>query len=60
MAAKLARELHMRRLNAYFAEHVPGLAPTAGYVQDGRRWMADVGAAVERLGIADAELVRSI
>lgn len=60
MAAKLVRELHMRRLNAYFAEHVPGLAPTAGYVQDGRRWMADVGAAVERLGIAEDGLVRAI
>lgn len=60
MAAKLVRELHMRRLNAYFAAHVPGLAPTAGYVQDGRRWMADVGTAVERLGIPEAELVRSI
>ena len=60
MAAKLVRELHMRRLNAYFAAHVPGLAPTAGYVQDGRRWMADVGTAVERLGIREAELVRSI
>ena len=60
MAAKFARELHMRRLNAFFARHVPGLAPTAGYVQDGRRFLDDVGAAAKRLGIAREALVRSI
>lgn len=60
MAAKFARELHMRRLNAFFARHVPGLAPTAGYVQDGRRFLDDVGATAERLGIAREALVRSI
>ena len=60
MAAKLVRELHMRRLNAFFASHVPGLAPTAGYVQDGRRWMADAAPAIAQLGIPEAELVRSI
>ena len=60
MAAKFVRELHMRRLNAYFAQHVPALQPTAGYVQDGRRWMAEVGAAARALGIEDAALVRSV
>lgn len=43
IAAKLVRELSMRRLNAYFAERVPDLKPTAGYVQDARRWLEDVG-----------------
>lgn len=60
MAAKFARELHMRRLNAFFARHVPGLAPTAGYVQDGRRFLDEVAPAAERLGIAREALVRSI
>lgn len=60
MAAKFARELHMRRLNAFFARHVPGLAPTAGYVQDGRRFLEDVAPAAERLGISRESLVRSI
>lgn len=60
MAAKFARELHMRRLNAYFARHVADLKPTAGYVQDGRRWLADVGSAANELGIAESALVRSI
>jgi ribonuclease HII len=60
MAAKFARELHMRRLNAFFARHVPGLAPTAGYVQDGRRFVEEVAPAAERLGIPRDVLVRSI
>jgi ribonuclease HII len=60
MAAKFARELHMRRLNAFFARHVPELRPTAGYVQDGRRWLSDVGSAAKDLGIAESALVRCI
>jgi hypothetical protein len=60
MAAKFARELHMRRLNAYFAAHVPGLEPTAGYVQDGRRFLDAVGDAPERLGIPRHALVRAV
>ena len=60
MAAKFVRELHMRRLNAYFAGYVPGLAPTAGYVQDGRRFLDDVGDAPERLGIPRDALVRAL
>lgn len=60
MAAKFARELHMRRLNAFFARHVPELRPTAGYVQDGRRWLSDVGSAAKDLGVAESALVRCI
>ena len=59
MAAKFARELHMRRLNAFFARHVPELRPTAGYVQDGRRWLGDIGSAARDLGIAESALVRA-
>ncbi|MEM9167267.1 MAG: hypothetical protein AAGB48_09620 [Planctomycetota bacterium] len=42
MAAKLVRELAMRRLNRYFAMRRPELKPTAGYVQDARRWLEDL------------------
>lgn len=42
MAAKLTRELFMRRFNAWFAERCPGVKPTAGYVTDGRRFLEDV------------------
>ncbi len=47
IVAKLVRELAMRRLNAHFAsrlaDRIPQLKPTAGYVQDARRWLEDVG-----------------
>ncbi|MEO1584557.1 MAG: hypothetical protein AAFR96_08290 [Planctomycetota bacterium] len=46
IAAKLVRELSMRRLNAHFgarlAGELPGLRPTAGYVTDARRWLGEV------------------
>ena len=42
MAAKLVRELAMARFNRYWAARVPELKPTAGYVQDARRWLGDV------------------
>lgn len=50
MAAKLVRELAMARFNRYWAARVPELKPTAGYVQDARRWLVDV-----RDEISDAE-----
>ena len=60
MAAKFARELHMRRLNAFFARHVPDVAPTAGYVMDGRRFLEAVGPTAKRLGIEESALVRCL
>lgn len=41
MAAKLVRELAMMRFNAYWGTRIPELKPTAGYVQDARRWLQD-------------------
>lgn len=41
MAAKLVRELAMMRFNAYWGDRIPELKPTAGYVQDARRWLSD-------------------
>lgn len=41
MAAKLVRELMMIRFNRHFGARAPGLRPTAGYVQDARRWLGD-------------------
>jgi ribonuclease HII len=37
--AKYARELHMELLNRWWSGRLPGLAPTAGYPQDARRWL---------------------
>lgn len=44
MAAKLVRELAMMRFNRYWGERIPELKPTAGYVQDARRWLGDAHA----------------
>ena len=59
MAAKLTRELFMARLNAWFRERMPDVKPTAGYVEDGRRFLADVASVlrVERVDLR--RLVRS-
>ncbi|MEN0019566.1 MAG: hypothetical protein AAF747_01630 [Planctomycetota bacterium] len=43
MAAKLTRELAMARFNRHWCARMPDLKPTAGYVQDARRWLADLG-----------------
>ncbi|RMH29266.1 MAG: hypothetical protein D6693_02300 [Planctomycetota bacterium] len=42
MTAKYVRELAMARLNRYWSRRVPGLAPTAGYGVDARRWLREV------------------
>ncbi len=53
--AKYSRELSLRLLNAWGATQAPGIAPTAGYPLDAKRWLADLG----RSGLAiPADLVR--
>jgi hypothetical protein len=37
---------------------VAGLRPTAGYYQDGTRWLLDVAPHLGRLGVAREMLVR--
>lgn len=59
MTAKYARELLMLRLNRFFMGHLPGLAPTAGYVQDGRRYLREIEPVIETTGITVQDLVRS-
>jgi hypothetical protein len=56
--AKYAREACMQAFNAYFCELAPELKPTAGYTQDGRRWLADAAPHLERAGLDPRELVR--
>lgn len=41
MTAKLARELMMRRFNAFWSARIAELKPTAGYATDARRWLRD-------------------
>lgn len=42
MTAKLMRELMMARFNRYWCARILELKPTAGYRNDGHRWLADV------------------
>lgn len=57
MISKYLRELFMELENAFWARHVPGVAPTAGYYGDGTRFLGDIAAAVESLQIP-AEILR--
>lgn len=43
MVAKLTRELLMARFNAYWCSRLPELKPTAGYRNDGWRWLQELG-----------------
>jgi hypothetical protein len=59
MTAKYVRELMMIRLNRFFAGHLPELKPTAGYVEDGRRFLGEIEHLIESIGLEQTELVRS-
>jgi hypothetical protein len=59
MVAKLTRELFMTCLNDWFHERQPTLKPTAGYVQDGRRFLDDVADLIRSESIPRDDLVRS-
>ena len=58
MTAKYLRELAMIRLNRFFREALPEIKPTAGYVQDGRRFLQEVRPVIEDRRLQAAELVR--
>ena len=57
MTSKYLRELFMEILNVYFQRHCPGIAPTAGYYQDGKRFLRDLEAAQIDRRLAPAELL---
>ncbi|RMG17060.1 MAG: hypothetical protein D6731_04800 [Planctomycetota bacterium] len=59
MHCKYLREVFMSRLNAWFQERIPGLAPTAGYALDAKRFLAEVGPSLGGLGVAREVLVRA-
>lgn len=51
MLAKYLREVFMRQFNRFWAQHVPGLKPTAGYPGDAKRFYAAIREAMEKLGL---------
>ena len=56
MVSKTVRELFMEMLNAYFSGLCPEVAGTAGYYQDGRRFLAEIGAVLDP-GLMPKELL---
>lgn len=59
MLSKYLREALMRRFNAFWQKYLPQVAPTAGYYNDGQRFLADIEAKRRELGISDDELIRA-
>jgi hypothetical protein len=59
MLSKYLREAMMSRFNRYWRTQVPDLPPTAGYYNDGLRFLKDIDARRRELGIADGQLIRS-
>jgi hypothetical protein len=58
MASKYLRELMMECFNGWWCQRIVGLAPTAGYGADGRRFCRDVAEHLPRLGVAEEILRR--
>jgi hypothetical protein len=58
MASKYLRELAMQPFNEFWCSRVPGLAPTAGYPQDARRFKTAIAAVQRELGIEDKVIWR--
>ena len=42
MTAKYLRELYMGGFNLYWQSLLPGIKPTAGYYNDGKRFLDDL------------------
>jgi len=59
MLCKYLRESLMSRFNAFWLQHAPGVAPTAGYYNDGHRFLGDIATARVTLGVRDEDLIRS-
>lgn len=55
--SKYVRELAMLAFNRFWQQHLPDLAPTAGYPADARRFLGEIASIQEKLGIP-LELIR--
>jgi hypothetical protein len=58
MVSKYLREMMMESLNRHFCELCPDLKPTAGYWQDGQRFMKDLSTALKADQFDTEKLVR--
>jgi hypothetical protein len=59
MLSKYLREALMTRFNAFWRQHLPQVTPTAGYYQDGTRFLSDINDKRLELGIPDELLIRA-
>lgn len=59
MTAKYFRERCMQQFNAFWAKHIEGLKPTAGYPVDARRYYDAIRDTMTRLGIDEEAVWRS-
>lgn len=59
MLSKYLRETMMNRFNAFWRRHLPDVNPTAGYYGDGLRFLTDIAAKRQELGISDEQIVRA-
>jgi hypothetical protein len=48
----------MRQFNRFWAKHVPGIQPTAGYPGDAKRFFDEIKPAMAKLGLTDDEVWR--
>lgn len=58
--SKYLRELFMLQFNRYWQALNPALAPTAGYWEDGQRFMKDISPILRKMNIPSAELIRQL
>ncbi len=58
--SKYVRELFMLQFNAFWTAQNPDLLPTAGYWEDGQRFMKDIQPLLQQLNISPADLVRQL
>jgi hypothetical protein len=58
MLCKYLREVCMMQFNTFWAKHVPGIQPTAGYPVDAKRFIEEIRPAMDRLGIPEAAVWR--
>lgn len=60
MTSKYLREVLMESLNAFFCQMCDGLKPTAGYWQDGQRFVKDLQALIPGLSYDPKKLIRTL
>ncbi|VTS00304.1 hypothetical protein, partial : Ribonuclease OS=Candidatus Kuenenia stuttgartiensis GN=kuste3499 PE=3 SV=1 [Gemmata massiliana] len=58
MLCKYLREVCMKQFNRFWATHVPGIAPTAGYPVDAKRFFAQIQPTMAKLGLTTDQVWR--